>query len=155
MIYLPEEIWSKIYIYSVIVDQKRKKLLTEIRKEFYKRKIEKVYEVFWHRDDYGEYWNWLHNDIYGWMNDNKATFYAITNKMKNIYKREFNIEVNNSHDINKFEEKFIPTNAINNWQHGKILWNVYSDILTEEEFLNFIHCTTKIEQKSFLDYIHD
>ena len=34
--YLPDELWNKIYMYTVVVDEYRSKLLSDIRKRFRK-----------------------------------------------------------------------------------------------------------------------
>ena len=42
--YLPDELWSKIYMYTVVVDEHRSKLLSDIRKAYMIKQIEKQYK---------------------------------------------------------------------------------------------------------------
>lgn len=139
--YLPNEIWSKIWMYSAIVDSNRKQLLSSIRKYQYKIQLEKIYLDQWGED----YYDWLNNDIYGWMNHNEATLNSITHRMKHIFKRSFDTDINNVDDIDVFE----------NGRSSKILWNVYLNGLTEDEFYNFYRSIIDIDGvRSLLEHIH-
>ena len=126
--YLPNELWSKIWLYTAIVDTKRKELLCEIRKSKIKILLEKIYFQQWG----DEYYDWLYNDIYGWINDDKPTLFQITDKMISFYKREFNVNVNSIEDI-----EIIEKNNLGIQRKSKFLWSLYTNKLTEKELFLF------------------
>ena len=62
--YLPDELWNKIYMYTVVVDEYRSKLLSDIRKAYMIKQIEKQYRNDWIIDN--DVSEWLYNDIMLW-----------------------------------------------------------------------------------------
>ena len=116
---LPNELWIKILTLSAIVDARRGRLLKEIRKYRKKRAMEKFYREYYGDDDF----DWLFNDISTWMNDYRGTLFVITDKLKNIYKQHFGIDIKNNDDITNFETD----------RSSKELWNLYYNILSEKQ----------------------
>ena len=133
MVYLPPELWSKIYMFTIVVDESHHKLLSDIRKSKKIRILESKYKVIFKNEGTHEYWNWLHNDICGWINDYEPMYFVITDNMKNFYKREFNINVTSNDDIDRLVE-----NKPNGGKYpGKYLWKKYVCHLNEDEFEDF------------------
>ena len=155
MYYLPEEIWRKIWLYTVVVDEKREQLLKNIRKINIINSIEKKY-----RDDLRvEYvYSWLHNDICRWLNDNYASMYLIRPKLKEYFYRNFGKIVNNNDDLNEIEIKLFKECSeeirINELQGIPLddsilsyrLRNIHLCYLTEKELKSFNSWTKKIYQ---------
>lgn len=155
MYYLPEEIWRKIWLYTVVVDEKREQLLKNIRKINIINSIEKKY-----RDDLRvEYvYSWLHNDICRWLNDNYASMYLIRPKLKEYFYRNFGKIVNNNDDLNEIEIKLFKECSeeirINELQGIPLddsilsyrLWNIHLCYLTEKELKSFNSWSKKIYQ---------
>lgn len=131
--FLPLEIWSKIYLFTVVVDESRSNLLVDIRKSKKKRLLEKKYQVLFSYEGTLGYWNWLHNDICCWLNNYKPTMYIISDKMKNFYQREFDINITKNDDI----ICSIETNKYGSRYSAKHMWNLYVRHLKENEFDQF------------------
>ena len=153
--YFPEEIWRKIWLYTVVVDEKMEQLLKNIRKINIINSIEKRY-----RDDLRvEYvYSWLHNDICRWLNDNYATMWVIRPMLKEYFNRNFEVVVKNNDDLNEIEIKLFnecfEEIRINELQGIRLddsilsyrLWNIHLFYLTEKELKSFNSWTKKIYQ---------
>ena len=124
---LPNEIWIKIYRYSAIVNNERRLLLNSIRKYKLKKEIENAYKNIW-GDDHSVWLSWLDNDFCLWLNNQMGTLYCISDKLKNFYKREFELAIMSHEDLDKFE----------NGKSSSYLWNLYYDRLTYEELNDFV-----------------
>lgn len=122
LFYFPYEIWLKIWSFTIIIDESHKKMLSAIRKQTLKKFIERKYITRWLLS-----YQWLHNDVYSWMNENMSNRFILAKRIKSIFKREFNLEVDDWRDVDAFE----------NGKSSKKLWNIYAEILTEEELLEF------------------
>jgi hypothetical protein len=57
------------------------------------------------------------------MNEYRGTLFVITDKLKNIYKQHFGMDIKNNDDITNFETG----------RSGKELWNLYYNILSEKQ----------------------
>ena len=80
--YLPDELWNKIYMYTVVVDEYRSKLLSDIRKAYMIKQIEKQYRNDWIIDN--DVSEWLYNDMMLWLNEEKASLFMINKQIKGI-----------------------------------------------------------------------
>ena len=134
---IPDEIISKIIMYSFIVDNKRKNLLEDIRKCEMKKDLEFLYLAFWGEE---ECYNWLVNDILRWMNEDIASLEKITNKCKEIYKRK-GVKIVSYEDIEIYEKN----------KESFKLWNIYSSFLSEKEYINLFNWMNCIAKTSFLE----
>ncbi len=99
--YLPDELWNKIYMYTVVVDKHRSKLLLDIRKAYMIKQIERQYRNDWIVDN--DVSEWLYNDIMLWLNEEKASLFMITNKLKEFCSRNFYLIIEDNDDIDAME----------------------------------------------------
>lgn len=99
--YLPDELWNKIYMYTVVVDKHRSQLLSDIRKAYMIKQIERQYRNDWIVDN--DVSEWLYNDIMLWLNEEKASLFMITNKLKEFCSRNFYLIIEDNDDIDAME----------------------------------------------------
>ena len=139
--YLPAEIWRKIWMYRVVVDEHRSKLLSDIRKGYMIKEIEKQYRNDWVID--GDVSGWLYNDVMLWLNEEKATLLTVTDKLKDFCKRNFFLVIEDNNDIDAMEIFLLTmpylsmfTNRENSYLNtvdSKKLWNYVVYHLKEDE----------------------
>ena len=135
MLYIPPELWSKIYMFTIVVDKKHSRLLSDIRKGPKKIKIESLYKDVFEKEGPREYWNWLHNDICSWINEYKPSYFIVTDKMKSFYLREFGLNIQSEDEV----QYLIETSDNGTRYSGKFMWNKYVYHLKEDEFDDFYY----------------
>jgi len=138
MLYIPPELWSNIYMFTIVVDKKRSELLSDIRKGPKKIKIESLYKDIFKSEGPLEYWNWLHNDICSWINEYKPSYFVVTDKMKSFYLREFGLNVRSEDDV----QCLVETSYDGIRYSGKFMWNKYVHHLKKDEFDDFYYLAT-------------
>jgi hypothetical protein len=120
-------------MFTIVVDKKHSELLSDIRKGPKKIKIESLYKEVFEKEGPQEYWNWLHNDICAWINEDKPSYFIVTDKMKSFYLREFRLNIQSEDDV----QCLVETSDDGIKYSGKFMWNKYVHHLKKDEFDDF------------------